>query len=74
MHLRVVPQRLKVADALHGVCNGLPVADRSRAEGDLHPQPLPDEPLQNFHLHLTHELNMNVSTAPDKVELGVLLL
>ena len=74
MHLRIVPQRLKVADALHGVGDGLPVADSPCAKADLHAQPLPDKPLQHLHLHLTHELNMNVSAAPDKVELGVLLL
>ena len=74
MHLRIVPQRLKVANALHRIGDGLPVADGPGAEADLYPQPLPDEPLQNFHLHLAHELGMDLPVVPDDVKLGVFLL
>ena len=74
MHLRIVPQRLKVANALHRIGDGLPVADGPGAEADLHPQPLPDEPLQDLHLHLAHELSVDLPVIPDDVKLGVFLL
>ena len=74
--LRIVPQGLKVADALHRGRNGLPVADGPRTEGHLHAEPLLNEPLQNFQLDLAHELDVDFpgGLVPDDVELGVFLL
>ena len=63
-----------MADALHSVGNGLPVADGPGAEADLHAQPLTDEPLQNLHLHFAHELSVDLPVVPDNVKLGVFLL
>ena len=40
MHLRIVPQGLKVADALHRGGNGLPVADGPGPKGYRHSKPL----------------------------------
>ena len=74
MHLRIVPQGFKVADALHGVGDGLPVADSPCAKADLHAHPLPNKPLQHLHLHLAHELGVDLPVIPDDVKLGVFLL
>ena len=74
MHLGVVPQGFKVADALHGVGDGLPVADSPCAKADLHAHPLPNKPLQHLHLHLAHELGVDLPVIPDDVKLGVFLL
>ena len=74
MHLRIVPQGFKVADALHGVGDGLPVADSPCAKADLHAHPLPNKPLQHLHLHLAHELGVDFPVIPNDVKLGVFLL
>ena len=63
-----------MTDALRSVGNGLPVADGPGAEADLHAQPLTDEPLQNLHLHLAHELSVDLPVVPDNVKLRVFLL
>ena len=45
MHLRIVAQGLKVADALHWGGDGLPITDGAGAEGHLQAEPLPDHAL-----------------------------
>ena len=60
VHFRIVAQGLEVSDALHGVCDGLPVADGALAEIHLHIEPLPQAAAQDLHLHLAHELDMDL--------------
>ena len=76
MHLRVVPQRLVMPDALHGVPDRLPVQDAALAEAHLQPEAVRKLPLQDFQLHLAHELRVDFSLLrrPDHMELGILLL
>ena len=59
MHFSIVAQGFEMADALHGVCDGFPVADGALSEIHLHIEPLPQAAAQDLHLHLAHELDMD---------------
>ena len=45
MDLRIVAQRLKMADALHPIFNGLPIEDTAAAKADLQAEAVPDQAL-----------------------------
>ena len=54
MHLRIVPERLKVADALYGLGNRLFIYDRRPSECNLQVEPLLHNFLQDLPLDLSH--------------------
>ncbi len=76
MHLGVVAQRLKVPHALDGAGNGLPVNDAALAERDREVEAVGYEPLQNFQLHLAHQLGVQLAGGflPHDAEHRVLVL
>ena len=75
MHLRIVPEGFKVADALHDVCDRLAVHHTSLVEGHIQSEALADLPLQDPDLHLSHKLHMKLAKAfpPDDMKLRLLL-
>ena len=60
MDLRVVPQRLVVADSHSGGGDSFLVKDAPRAEVHLHSEPSGDEPAQNLQLDLSHETDVDL--------------
>ena len=74
--LRVVAQGFKVADALHGVGDGLAVGDASAVKTDLHVETFCHQILQDLGLHLPHQLHPDLFglLIPENVKLGLLLL
>ena len=58
--LCVVAQGLEMADALHGVSNGLLVDDPGGSELDLHVEAVLDQALQDLPLDLTHDLDSDL--------------
>ena len=76
MHLGVVAQRLEVPDALDGVGNGLLVNDAALAERDGETEAVGYETLQNFQLHLAHQLGVQLAGRflPHDAEHRVLVL
>ena len=59
MHLGIMPQRLKMADANHRRGDGFLINNAAFIKGCLHTEPFGNPTGQHFQLHLTHELNMN---------------
>ena len=76
MNLRIVTQRLEVADADHRGSDRLPVADSAAAKGHFHAKPLLDQALENLQLYLSHQLHMDFPSplVPEKVQLGIFFL
>ena len=76
MHLRIVPQRLKVAHALNGVRYSLAVAYPPVVYAHLEPKALAYQRLYHVNLHPAHELDVNFpqKLVPYYVKLRVLLL
>ena len=76
MHLGVVAQRLEVPDALDGVGDGLLVNDAALAERDGEAEAVGYESLQNFQLHLAHQLGVQLAGRflPHDAEHRVLVL
>ena len=74
--LRVVAQGFKVADAFHGVGDGLAVGDASAVKTDLHVETFCHQILQDLGLDLTHQLHPDLFglLIPENVKLGLLLL
>ena len=70
-----MPQGLKVADALHGLRHCFPVEDAALAKADLPAEAVLYLPLQDFLLHFTHELDVDLPQlpVPEETELGILL-
>ena len=75
VYLGIVPQRLVMSHALHGVGDRLLINDAALVECDLHRAALGDHARKNLHLHLAHELHPDllVTRIPDGMELRVLL-
>ena len=57
MHLRVMPQRLKVAAGVHRVLDRLAVEHLAVGEPDLQVEPLLQQLAQNLELHLAHHVH-----------------
>ena len=76
MHLRIVAQRLEVADADDRGGDGLMIDHRAGAELHRKAEPVQQHPLQDLQLDRAHELDVDAARPllPDHVELGVLLL
>ena len=68
MYLGIVAQRLIVADALHRPCQRLFIQNAALAERHGQPEPLLQDRLQNFQLHLAQVI------PPVDVQLRVLAL
>ena len=60
MDLRIVPQRLEVADSLRRFCDSLLINDPGRAEIHLHAKPFQDQPLQDLPLDPAHDLDSDL--------------
>ena len=60
MNLRIVPKRFEMSHAFHWSLNRLLIYDISLAESDQNSETLFHNSLQNFGLHLAHELNVNL--------------
>ena len=76
MHLGIVAQRLIVADALDSRRQRLLIQNAALAECYIQPEPLLQDILQNFQLHLAHQLDMHFAEVvpPVHMQLGVLVL
>ena len=75
MHLRIVPQWLKMSHTLHGVLDGFFIEDPPVFKGHIQTKALGDQTSQNFQLDLAHDLHMDLLAAlvPKNVQLGILL-
>ena len=76
MHLGVMPQRLKMADADDRLGDGLAVDDAALVERHVHAEAFRDNAGEDFQLHLTHQLQVNLAEplVPHHAKLWVLLL
>ena len=76
MHFRIVAQRLEMPNPFHGGGDRFLVDDAPCPERNLPAEPLPDQPLEHLHLHLTHQPDLYFPqlSVPRKPELRVLLL
>ena len=74
MNLGIVPERLKMADALHRVLYCLLVHNISDAKLHRNLVSVPDQAFQNLNLYSPHHLSMNLSQLfiPDQMKLWVL--
>ena len=61
MHLRIMAQRFKMSDALHWFFNGFLVYNVSGSEFHRHLEALLDQIFQDFNLHLSHDLGVDLS-------------
>ena len=61
VHLRIMPQRLKVAHALHRGLDRLPVYDAAVRKGHFHIEPIPDQSAQHLDLDLAHDPGMDLA-------------
>ena len=59
MHLRVVAQRFKMADALHGGFDRFLINDAALAEGDRHAEAVKKHRLQHFALYVAHQPHLD---------------
>ncbi len=73
--LGVVPQRLIMPHALDRGGDGLKIDDIALVEGDLQPEALRDQLLQDLHLHRAHQLHADLAQqrVPDQMQRGILL-
>jgi len=73
--LGVVPQRLIMPHALDRGGDGLEIDDIALVEGDLQPEALRDQLLQDLHLHRAHQLHADLAQqrVPDQMQRGILL-
>ena len=62
MHFRIMAQRLKMAHAFHRICNGFFIYNAAFSEIHRHVKAFPDHCLQHIHLHLSHELRLDLSS------------
>ena len=62
MHLGIVAQGLKMADAEHRRCDRLLIDNAALIEGHLYAEPVGDQTGQDLQLHLAHELYMDLSS------------
>ena len=60
MDLRVVAQRLEMADAFHGFFDRFLIQDMAGVDGDAHAEAVFDDLLQHFDLHLAHQLGADL--------------
>ena len=69
--LGIVPQRLVVPHALDRGGDGLEIDDIALVEGDLQPEALFDQLLQDLHLHRAHQLHADLAQqrVPDQMQL-----
>ena len=76
MYLGVMAQRLKVAHALHGIGDGLPVHDAPRVKAYVQVKALLDKASQYLRLHPAHKLHGDIPCplVPQDMKLRVLLL
>ena len=76
MHLRVVPQRFEMSDALDGFRDGFFVHDAPVVEPHVHAVALGNQADEDFRLHLSHDLRVDfaVTLVPDDVQERFLLL
>ena len=76
MYLGIVAQRLIVTDALHRPCQRLFIQNAALAERHGQPEPFLQDRLQNFQLHLAHQLDVYLAQVipPVDVQLRVLAL
>ena len=64
-------KRLKMTDSLNSILHSFLVNNGTRSKKGFHAKALTNQALQNFDLHLTHDLRMDFREAliPDNVEL-----
>ena len=76
MHLGIVAQGLKVADAEHRRCDRFLIDDAALIEGHLYAEPVGDQAGQDLQLHLAHKLHMDLTQplVPNHAQLRILLL
>ena len=76
VYFGIVAQRFVVPHALYRLGNGFLIGDLSGIELHLHAEPVGDQPLQYFQLHLSHQLHLNLSgvVVPHHVESRIFLL
>ena len=76
VYLGIVAQRFIMADALHRRGQRLLIKDAALAEGHRQPEALLQDILQNFQLHLAHQLDVYLAQiiAPRHMQLRVLVL
>ena len=76
MHLRIVAERFKMPYPFHRLCDGFFVHDTSRSKFHFRAKSFPDQPFQNFYLHLSHNLCMDFIGLlfPDNVQFRFFLL
>ena len=72
--LGVVPQGFKVAHALHGVFDGLLVENPAVFQSHFQAEPLQHHCPEHLQLDLAHNLDVNLTPFPHKVQLWVFLL
>ena len=76
MHLGVMPQRLEMTDADDRLRDGLPVDDAALVKGHAHTEARLDQLGQYLELHLTHQLQVDLTQlfVPDDTQQRVLFL
>ena len=73
VHLRIVPQGLKVTNPLHRGLDGLLIGDPAVIQGHLQTKPLFGKNPEYLQLDLAHDLHMDLAVFPQELQLGVLL-
>ena len=59
MHLCIMPKRLEMAHPFHTIINGFLIQNPACAKVQLVAKTLPHNTLQNFRLHIAHQMHMN---------------
>ena len=74
MDLGIVAQGLKVAHTLHGTRDGFLIIDPLVVQGDIQAEPLLDQAAEDLQLDPAHDLDMDLASGGQDVELRVFLL